>query len=155
MSTLKNASWLSVVDTAARILIVIALFFVMASINKNTAAIGAAVPDTVFNELRKIELNTLNNSELLQITSAGKEGYQNLTELQKNQYRMWVGMYIDLWDQSRSNAPEELISPDEIYGWDGYFIKWARRHLSIEIWQEIKWGWETGFADNVETLIAK
>lgn len=71
------------------------------------------------------------------------------------QYKMWLGMHIDLWDQSRSDGAEKLISPDEIKGWDGFFIKWARRHVSVEVWHEIKWGWEAGFADNVETLLAE
>ncbi|MFK8020473.1 MAG: hypothetical protein AB8B86_11925 [Pseudomonadales bacterium] len=152
MPTPQNANWLPVADTAGRILIVIALIFVIVSINKNTAATSA---NTVFNELRAIDLSTLNNPELLLITSGGKEGYQNLSELQKKQYKLWLGMHIDLWDQSRSDASEKLISPDETKGWDGFFIKWARRHVSIEIWQEIKWGWEAGFADNVGILIAE
>lgn len=152
MPTQQNASWLPIAEIAGRIMIVIALIFVIVSINKNTTATSA---DTVFNELRAIDLNTLNNPELLEVTSGGKEGYQELSELQKKQYKLWLGMYIDLWDQSRSNAAEKLISPDETNGWDGFFIKWARRHMSVEIWQEIKWGWEAGFADNVEILITE
>lgn len=152
MPTPQNANRFLVAEIAGRILIVIALIFVIASINKNTSAASA---NTVFNELRAIDLNTLNNPELLHVTSGGKEGYQALSELQKKQYKLWLGMYIDLWDQSRADAAEKLISPDETNGWDGFFIKWARRHVSVEVWQEIKWGWEVGFADNVETLIAE
>lgn len=152
MHTLQNANRLLAAEIAGRIMIVIALVFVVVSINKNTSATSA---NTVFNELRAIYLNTLNNPELLQVTSGGKEGYQELSELQKKQYKLWLGMYIDLWDQSRADAGGKLISPDETNGWDGFFIRWARRHVSVEVWQEIKWGWEAGFADNVEKLITE
>ncbi|MFK8049645.1 MAG: hypothetical protein AB8B81_14560 [Halioglobus sp.] len=154
MSNTRLANWASVAGIVGTIATVVALLFVINGMRNNTAAITALSQNSLFNELREIDLNTLNNPDLLSVTSGAKEGYRNLTEIQKEQYKVWLGLYVDLWDQARSLSPEPSTAFDENDGWNGYFIKWARRHVSVEVWQEIKWGWEAGFADYVEAAIS-
>lgn len=155
MSNIRLANWASVAEIVRTIAVIAVLFFVINGMKNNTEAITAISQNSIFNELRDIDLSTLNNHELLSVTSRRKEGYQDLTGIQKEQYKVWLGLYVDLWDQSRSLSPEASTSFDENDGWNGYFIKWARRHVSVEVWQEMKWGWEAGFADYVEAVISE
>ena len=49
---------------------------------------------------------------------------------------------IDVWERAGARETDGLIDPENAAGWHNYFEDFTRRHVTQEIWQDIRWNWK-------------
>ena len=126
------------------------------SVQRNTAAITYQVSDDAYNTVREINLNLLNNPELLSITTKAATEPDNLSETEMEQYKLYLHVYIDLWERISDWEDSELIQRESMEPWHEYFSEWTKRHLTREIWEDIKWKYsgDPKFRDRIESVLS-
>jgi hypothetical protein len=63
MRKLSLSEWASAAEIVGAFAVVVSLVFVIASVDRNTAAITAQVGDASYEAIRELNLNLLNNPE--------------------------------------------------------------------------------------------
>ena len=155
MRKLNLSDWASVAEIAGTVAVVISLLFVAFSLERNTTAVSGQTTDDLARELSQIDLIVLTNPELMMVTIKGRVDPDGLSELEREQYKNWAMMYLDVWERMHHREKEGLIQPQTIEGWNEYFAEWAKRNLTREIWKEIRWNWPTSdFGDLVDAALA-
>jgi len=138
MRKLSLSQWASVAEIVGAFAVVVSLVFVIFSLERNTAAITAQVGDASFEAIRELNLNLLNNSELFDITLRAAANVDDLDAIELEKYKLWVHINLDVWekfyDWDRSGVIDQNMG-----GWHDYFSAWTRRHVSKELWEDIKW----------------
>lgn len=154
MRKLSLSDWASVAEIAGAIAVVISLVFVVLSVERNTAAITSQVGDASYEAVRELNLLLLNNQELFDITRKATAGLGSLDETELEKYKIWVHAYIDMWERFYDWDASGVIV-DNYGGWHEYFSEWTRRHVSRELWDDIKWQFTNpGFNEQVEAALA-
>ena len=156
MRKLNLSEWASAAEIVGTAAVVMSLIFVGLSVERNTAAITLQVSDEVYNTVREINLNLLNNPELLSITTKAATEPDNLSETEMEQYKVWLHVYIDLWERTSDWEDSELIQREHMEPWHEYFSEWTKRHLTREIWEDIKWKYpgNSKFRDRIESVLS-
>jgi hypothetical protein len=138
MRKLSLSEWASVAEVAGAIAVVISLVFVVLSVERNTAAITSQVGDASYEAVRELNLLLLNNPELYNITAKAAANLDSLDETELAKYKIWVHVYIDLWERFYDWDTSGVIG-DDYGGWHEYFSEWTSRHVTRELWDDIKW----------------
>ncbi len=156
MRKLNLSEWASAAEIVGTAAVVMSLLFVGFSVQRNTAAITYQVSDDAYNTVREINLNLLNNPELLSITTKAATEPDNLSETEMEQYKVWLHVYIDLWERISDWEDSELIQRESMEPWHEYFSEWTKRHLTREIWEDIKWKYigDPKFRDRIESVLS-
>ncbi len=155
MRKLSLSDWASVAEIAGTVAVVISLLFVAFSLERTTAAVSGQTADDVYDAVNQVDLAVLTNPEVMMVTIKGRVDFDGLSELEKEQYKNWAIMYLDIWERMHHREKEGLIQPQTIVGWNEYFAEWTKRNLSREIWKEIRWNWPTSdFSDLVDAAMA-
>ena len=47
------------------------------------------------------------------------------------------------------------MDEDDLIGWDTYYGNWARRHVTPDIWDRLKWQYSGGMVPKMELVIAE
>jgi len=155
MRKLNLSDWASVAEIAGTVAVVISLLFVAFSLERNTTAVSGQTADDMYDASRQIDLAVLNNPQLMMVLSRGRVDPEGLSEIEKEQYKSWAIMYLDIWERMHHREKEGLIQPQTIVGWNEYFAEWAKRNLTREVWEDIRWNWATSdFGDLVDAALA-
>ena len=156
MRKLNLSEWASAAEIVGTAAVVMSLLFVGFSVQRNTAAITYQVSDDAYNTVREINLNLLNNPELLSITTKAATEPDNLSETEMEQYKLYLHVYIDLWERISDWEDSELIQRESMEPWHEYFSEWTKRHLTREIWEDIKWKYvgDPKFRDRIESVLS-
>ncbi len=156
MRKLNLSEWASAAEIVGTAAVVMSLLFVGFSVQRNTVAITYQVSDDAYNTVREINLNLLNNPELLSITTKAATEPDNLSETEMEQYKVWLHVYIDLWERTSDWEDSELVQREHIEPWHEYFAEWTKRHLTREIWEDIKWKYagDPKFRDRIESVLS-
>ena len=155
MRKLSLSDWASVAEIAGTIAVVISLLFVIFSLESNTAAVSGQTADDMYDAVRTVELSILNNTELTTVIIRGRVDPDSLSELEMEQYRNWVGLYLDIWQRMYIREQDGLIQPETVVGWHEYFAEFSKRHLTREVWEQIRWQWATsGFGGLVDSALS-
>ncbi len=151
MRKLSLADWASVAQIAGTVAVVISLLLVASSLERNTAAVSGQTADDVYNAMEQINFTVLDSPELLLVTIRGKDDSAGLSQLEREQYKLWVVTHLNIWERMLVRVNEGLIKPETIEGWPEWFEEWARRNLPEEIWDELRWNYPGGdFAARVD-----
>ena len=155
MRKLTLSEWASVAEITGAIAVVISLVFVVISLERNTAAITSQVGDTSYEAVRELNLLLINNPELFDITMKATVSLDALDEAELEKYKIWIHAYIDLWERFYDWEASGVI--DEDYGgWHEYFSEWTGRHVTKELWDDIKWQFTNpDFNGHVESALSR
>ena len=135
--------WAAIAEIAGTIAVVVSLLFVAQSLDRNTAALSSDSTDDVRGALREIETSVINNPELLQVILRGSNDPESLNLQELEQYKRYVAIYIDEWDMIDAWERLGLLRPENLEGWHPYFETWVEKHVTPELWEEIRWNWSS------------
>lgn len=156
MRKLSLSEWASLAEIIGAFAVVISLILVVSSVDRNTAAISAQVDDASYAAVREVNFNLLNNPELFEITLRAVENPDNLNEVELEKYKVWLHIYLDLWERHYDWETTGLMVDNSDAGWDRYFSAWTKRYVTREIWGDIKWRFtDTKFTNKVELALAE
>ena len=155
MRNLKLSEWASIAEIAGTLAVVVSLFFVVYSLERNTAALSAQTADDTYDSIRDVELAVLSDPQLMKITLQGRGDFAGLSDFEKEWYMQWVVTNLDIWERMYSRENDGILQSDTIIGWHGYFQEWTTRHVSKDMWQQIKWYWpeDEDFLELVESAL--
>jgi hypothetical protein len=153
MRKLRLSEWASLAEVVGTIAVVISLLFVAYSLERNTTAVSGQFADQLYAAVREMELELMRNPRI-EVVARGREGAARLSYTEREQYKLWAGIYLDMWELMYRRQRQGLIQPETVYGWDEYFENWAKRNLSSEIWAELRWQY-TGdaFRDRLDAML--
>jgi len=156
MRKLNLSDWASAAEIVGTAAVVTSLIFVILSVDRNTAAITFQVSDELYNTVRELNLNLLSNPELLSITSKAVTELDDLSETEMEQYRVWLHVYIDLWERASDWEDSGLMERESMDPWHEYFSEWTKRHLTREVWDDIEWQYtgSSQFRDRIESVLS-
>lgn len=153
MRKLSLSEWASFAEIMGAFAVVISLILVVASVDRNTAAISAQVSDASYAAVREVNLDLLNNPELFDITLRAAESLDNLDETELEKYKAWLHIYLDLWERHYSWELTGLMELTD-QGWNTYFSAWTKRYVTRELWSDIKWQYpDPRFNEQVELAL--
>lgn len=156
MPKIDLKEWAAIAEIIGTIAVIVSLLFVAQSLDRNTAAISATSTAEITDALREVELSVLNNPALLNVVVKGRDEPDSLSDLEREQYTRYVGMYIDEWEKIDSRERLGLIQPVNLEGWHPYFESWLIRHVSPEMWEEIRWNYgDSNIAGRVDAVFSK
>ncbi len=141
MKKLTLSEWASVAEIVGAILVVISLLFVAFSLERNTAALSGENDDALFDSIREIGLVVLGDPELVKLTKRGQNDPTSLTALERARYLEWVSVHLDIWTRTIRREQKGLLTAEEASDWHEYYEEFAKRSLTPEMWQELKWNW--------------
>lgn len=155
MRKLSLSEWASVAEIVGAVAVVISLILVVSSVDRNTAAITSQVEDASYDALREVNLSLLNNPELFDIIIRATGGLDKLDETELEKYKAWIHINLDLWERMYSWEVSGLIDKSND-GWNDYFSAWTKRHVSRELWADIKWRFaDPGFNKKVDLALSE
>jgi len=156
MRKLNLSEWASLAEIIGAFAVVISLILVVASVDRNTSAIAGQVDDAAFAAVREVNLNLLNHPELLDITVRAVQSLDNLNEVELEQYKVWLHIYLDLWERYYDWESTGLMGDNSDTGWDSYFEAWTKRYVTRDLWSDIKWQYtDASFTKKVELALAE
>lgn len=155
MRKLSLSEWASAAEIVGAFAVVVSLVFVIASVDRNTAAITAQVGDASYEAIRELNLNLLNNPELFDITVRAAASLDDLDNTELEKYKLWLHINLDIWerfyDWDRSGVIDENSG-----GWHDYFAAWTARYVTKELWDDIKWKFtDPEFSTQVELALSR
>jgi len=155
MRKLSLSEWASAAEIVGAFAVVVSLVFVIASVDRNTAAITAQVGDASYEAIRELNLNLLNNPELFDITVRAAASLDDLDNTELEKYKLWLHINLDIWerfyDWDRSGVIDENSG-----GWHDYFSAWTARYVTKELWDDIKWKFtDPEFSTQVELALSR
>ena len=138
MRKLSLSEWASLAEIMGAFAVVISLILVVASVDRNTAAISAQVNDASYAAVREVGLNLLNNPELFDITLRATASVNDLDETELEKYKVWLVINLNLWEMYSDWELSGLMDVTDS-GWNTYFSAWTKRYITRELWSDIKW----------------
>jgi hypothetical protein len=153
---LRLSDWASIAEIGGTLAVVISLLFVAYSLERNTTAVSGQTADEMYDAVRQVELTLFSNPELMMVTMRGKADFDGLSDVEKEQYKQWVIIYLDLWERMYAREVDGLIQRETVLGWHEYFTEWSKRYITPDIWEEIGWNWpgDTGFYELVDAAVS-
>jgi len=153
MRKLSLSEWASLAEIIGAFAVVISLILVVASVDRNTAAISAQVSDASYEAVREVNLNLLNNPELFDITLRAIASLDNLDETELEKYKVWLVVNLNLWEMYSVWELSGLMDVTD-QGWNMYFSAWTKRYVTRELWSDIKWQYpDPRFNEQVELAL--
>lgn len=141
MRKLRLSEWASIAEIAGTIAVVISLLFVAYSLERNTIAVSGQGVNEMYDANREIQLILLAHPELESIIDAGRKDAANLSGQERLQYLRYLTLCLDIWEKAITRENDGLINEKVIAGWHQWYHDFFRRHLTKDMWGEIKWNW--------------
>lgn len=151
MPRLRLRDWSQIAEVAASIGVIISLIFVAVSIERNNSLMSSEMSDVTYAALRSATELVIQDRELLALTRLDKEELRDLDGISLALYQEWITFHLDEWERLYSRERDGIIQSKNMEGWNEYFRLWCKRHVTREIWSDIRWRHTTeGFRDLVD-----
>lgn len=144
MRKLSLPEWAALAEIAGTVAVVVSLLMVAHNLDRNNSMVSAQISDNTYDALREAELFRLGSTDLLAITSNLPVAWNDLTRNEQELYRSWVYLYLDEWDRLFSRQDDGLILSENLDDWHVYFNVWAEKHVTPDVWEVIRWRYQTG-----------
>ena len=119
--------------------IIVSLIFVALSINSNTTEAKASQLNSLYGMSREIELIVASDPEWIRSILEGRNGSQQMSEIDLYRYDIYLISVLDLWDEMQVRDLDGLMDQEDIDAWDDYFGEWSARYITDVAWQRIEW----------------
>lgn len=130
------------------------LIFLALEIRHSANVASGQTIDEIYNAVREIDLITFADPDLARIVETPAEELHTLDESERVQYRLYVVLMLEVWDQAIERENDGLIVSEAIDTWHEYFAEFVQRQLPREMWQDIRWNWRNPeINDRVEAAL--
>ena len=151
MPKLKLKDWSQIAELAASIGVIVSLILVAISIERNNSLMSSQVSDETYAALRTARELILQDPKLLELTQLEEEGLRSLDGSDLALYKEWVTFHLDEWERLYSRERDGIIQSKNMEGWNEYFKLWFKKHVSREMWNDLRWRHTTeGFREFVD-----
>jgi len=139
--TLKE--WASIAEIFGTVAVVISLLTVAYTIDRNTKAISRQGIDELYDGHRELQLLMVADPDLAFMMKKAQQDLSLLSEKERAQYERQIIIALDVWDKAIFAESDGLIKKEDIEPWHKFYHNWVKRHMDKEIWDELKWNWES------------
>ena len=146
MGKLTLRDWAQVAEILASVGVIVSLIVVALSINRSNVLNSEENSNQTYQALREVRQLVVQDRTLLALTLKEKEDLGSLDEIEQALYREWVILHIDEWERLYNRALTS-IQRENFQGWDAYFRLWFEKHVTREIWNNIRWRHSGGFME--------
>ena len=133
--------------------VIVSMIFIIVEINQNNVQASAATTQAFFASVRELDLMVASDPVWSDIVLKGRDQDANLSGVDQYRYDAYVAAVIDLWDEMFLRYQDKLTDPLTLSLWEGWFQRWAKRHVHSSTWDRIKWNYDHWIADKVEAAI--
>jgi hypothetical protein len=144
LKKLSLGDWTQFAEIAGTIGVIVSLLFVAHSIDENTRRASAQISDGTYDALRVATVLTIEHPRLLSLTMTPRVELDGLQGDDRALYKEWLTLHLDEWERLYARQQNELISRENLAGWNDYFSMWFERQVTPDIWREIRWRHTTG-----------
>ena len=154
MARLKLTEIAAIAEVIGTFGIIMSLVFVGVSINRNSEEVRASQMNELYTTSRQTNTSVASDPEWTGVILQGRSKEDQLSDVDKYRYDVYLLNVIDLWDQLLARYDDGLMDGDVLVSWDNYFHDWARKHITNSNWQRIKWQYEGLITEKVEAAIS-
>ena len=131
------------------------LIFLALEIRQNTTVVSGQSINEIYDAVREIDLIAFADPELTRITALTVDELPELGATELDQYEQYVILMLEVWERAISRENEGLIDSAAIESWHIYYEEFVKRHVTPEMWNEIRWNWKQAeLHDRVEAALA-
>ena len=156
MRKLELSEWASLGELVGTLAVVVSLFFVVHSVNQNTAAIQGSTENLIFERHTELTTNFMLDPSLAAILAKMREENPTLTEIEAIRWEKYQLNLIDTWALAYNRQERGLLAPQQWNEWDRYFTELFRtggERLSIDQWEEWKYAYGDEFWSHVGQVL--
>jgi hypothetical protein len=135
------SDWASIAEITGTIAVVVSLLFVAYSLERNTTALSGQYVNEMYDANREISQILLANPELASIIERGQTDFASFSDSETLQYEQFLTLHLDIWERAITRENEGLIDEQSVAGWHKYYGEFFRRHMTRELWEEMRWQW--------------
>ena len=121
MRKFNLGEWSNIADIVGMVAVVISLVFVGYSLERNTTALAGSNENDLYSELSQINLALLSTPEAHKAYVKGSNSlsaFGSMTPFERDQYRIFVSLHIDLWNRAITREAEGLMQTDTLEEWN-------------------------------------
>ena len=149
------SEWASIAEIIGTIAVVVSLLTVAYTIDRNTKALSRQGIDQLYDAHRELLLLMAADHDLALIHKRALHDLQSFDEKERAQYEHVLMITLDIWEKSIHAENDGLIAEEDIKPWHDFYRKWVQRRMNRELWDEIKWNWESPeLHERVESALA-
>jgi hypothetical protein len=135
--------WASIAEILGTVAVVISLLTVAYTIDRNTKAISRQGIDELYDGHRELQLLMVADPDLALMMKKAQQDLSLLSEKERAQYERQIIIALDVWDKAIFAESDGLIEKEDIEPWHKFYHNWVKRHMDREMWDELKWNWES------------
>lgn len=137
------SDWASIASIVGTVAVVGSLLTVAYTIDRNTKTLSRQGVDQLYDAWRQLALLMAADPDLAALYKHGLRDLSSLDEKERAQYEQVLSIALDTWEKSIHAEKDGLIAAEAIRPWHDFYHKWVQRRMNRELWDEIKWNWES------------
>lgn len=156
MKKLTLTEWAAAGEIVGTVAVVVSLLFVAYSINRNTEAMQASSENILFERHTDLANYFMTDPSLAELMVKQRTGDDELSETEAIRWEKYELNMLDLWSLAHSRYQRQLLSEDQWLTWDRYFTHMFSNEaeaISEGRWEELQYGFDTGFWDHVGVVL--
>ena len=144
-----------ILEVVGLLAVVGSLIFLALEIRQNTLVVSGQSINEIYDAVREIDLITFADPDLTRITAMEREDIPTLDDAELRQYKHYVTLMFEVWERAIARENEGLIDSESVSSWHLYYEDFVKRHLTPEIWEEIRWNWKNPeLHERVDAILA-
>jgi hypothetical protein len=136
---MKREKRREILEAVGLVSVVASLIFLALEIRQNTTVVSGQSINELYDAIREVDLVAFADPDLTRITRHTAANLAGLTPAERAQYSQYLILMIEIWDRAINREIGGLIAEEDVSGWHLYFEDFVQRHVTEEIWQEIRW----------------
>ena len=154
MRKLNLGEWSNVADIVGMVAVVVSLYFVIDSVDRNTETLQATNDNFLF-ELQDADLESESTNQELARIIVKWRNEKELTEVEWLQSESHVFRAINRWEITFERMSDGFLSEDAFTPWDRTFALEITASLPVERWEEWRVYYSEEFRDHVDAAYKK
>jgi hypothetical protein len=126
MRKLDLSEWASLGELVGTLAVVVSLFFVVHSVNQNTAAIQGSTENLIFERHTELTTNFMLDPSLAAILAKMRGENPTLSEVEAIRWEKYQLNLLDTWALAYNRYERGLLAPQQWNEWDRYFTELFR-----------------------------
>ncbi|MDX1403058.1 MAG: hypothetical protein R3192_00905 [Woeseiaceae bacterium] len=148
MRKLTILEWAAIGELIGTAAIIVSLFFVAYSIERNTAIIQGSTENLIFERHADLTTQFMLDRSLAEILVKMRRENPQLDEVESVRWEKYQLNLLDIWALAFNRHDKELLADSEWQAWDEYFSQTfseGAEKLTREQWNALKYGYSPPF----------
>jgi len=151
MRKLKLNEWSNIADIVGMIAIVASLYFVIDSIERNTATLHASNDNFLF-QLQDSDLEAESTNQNLARVIIKRRNGEKLSDIEWLQYESHIFRKINRWEITFERMSDGLLAKDAFEVWDNTFALEVTGQITQQNWQDWRVYYGKDFGSHVDRV---